>query len=87
MLGLVVVLFGDEYTLLEDVLVDRLAVGLGDKPVRGLVGWPQCGWTEGLHCRESLALFGRSRTMREVGCVEVLCGWRWWETCPSTARE
>ena len=47
MLGLVEVLFGDEHTLLEDVLVDRLTVGFGDE-----------------HCRELLALFGKSRTMR-----------------------
>lgn len=32
MLGQVEVLLGDEYTLAEEVLVDRLAVGLGDQP-------------------------------------------------------
>jgi len=31
-LGLVEVLLGDEHTLTEEVLVDRLAVGLGDQP-------------------------------------------------------
>ena len=31
-LGLVEVLLGDEHTLAEEVLVDRLAVGLGDQP-------------------------------------------------------
>jgi hypothetical protein len=31
-LGLVEVLLGDEHTLAEEVLVDRLAVGLGDEP-------------------------------------------------------
>lgn len=56
MLGLVEVLFGDEHTFLEDVLVDLLAISLRDK-----------------HCRELLALFGKSRTMREVYVVGV--GW------------
>jgi len=32
MLGLVEVLLGDEHTLAEEVLVNRLAVGLGDQP-------------------------------------------------------
>ena len=32
MLGLVEVLLGDEHTLAEEVLVDRLAVGLGNQP-------------------------------------------------------
>ncbi len=32
MLGQVEVLLGDEHTLAEEVLVDRLAVGLGDQP-------------------------------------------------------
>ena len=31
-LGLVEVLLGDEHTLAEEVLVDRLAVGLGNQP-------------------------------------------------------
>lgn len=31
-LGKVVILLGHEYTLLEEVLVDLLAVGLWDKP-------------------------------------------------------
>lgn len=31
-LGLVEVLLGDENTLAEEVLVDRLAVGLGNQP-------------------------------------------------------
>ena len=31
-LGLVEVLLGDEHTLAEEVLVNRLAVGLGDQP-------------------------------------------------------
>ena len=31
MLGLVEVLFGNEHTLLEDILVDLLAIGFGDK--------------------------------------------------------
>lgn len=64
-LGQVVVLFGDEYTLLEEVLVDRLAVGFGDKPVRVSTKSLDC-LTGCLHCRESLALFGRSRTIRNV---------------------
>lgn len=34
MLGLVEVLLGDEHTLAEEVLVDRLAVGLGNQPGR-----------------------------------------------------
>jgi hypothetical protein len=34
-LGKVVVLLGDEDTLAEEVLVDLLAVGLGDEPKRG----------------------------------------------------
>ena len=33
-LGLVEVLLGDEHTLAEEVLVDRLAVGLGNQPGR-----------------------------------------------------
>ena len=36
-LGLVEVLLGDEHTLAEEVLVDRLAVGLGDQPSALLV--------------------------------------------------
>ena len=32
MLGQVEVLLGDEHTLAEEVLVDRLAVGLGNQP-------------------------------------------------------
>ena len=54
MLGLVVVLFGDEHTLLEDVLVDPLTISFRDE-----------------HCRELLALFGKSRTMRD-GCSDGL---------------
>lgn len=34
-LGKVEVLLGDEDTLTEEVLVDELAVGLGNKPVAG----------------------------------------------------
>jgi hypothetical protein len=36
-LGKVEVLLGHEHTLTEEVLVDLLAVGLGDKPGDGLV--------------------------------------------------
>lgn len=65
MLGKVVVLLGHEYTLLEEVLVDLLAVGLGDKPAIELVRW-SCGnrgrWMV-VHCCEFLALFGESHTM------------------------
>ena len=50
MLGLVEVLFGNEHTFFEDVLMDLLAIGFGNE-----------------HCRELLALFGKSRTMREIG--------------------
>lgn len=56
MLGLVEVLFGNEHTFLEDVLVNLLAIGFGNK-----------------HCRELLALFGKSRTMRKMGVVLL-----WW---------
>ena len=44
-LGQVEVLLGDEYALAEEVLVDLLAVGLGDKPGagRGLAGGQQLG--------------------------------------------
>lgn len=60
MLGLVEVLFGYEHTFLEDVLVDLLAIGFGNK-----------------HCRELLALFGKSRTIRKVGLVRAR--WEKWQ--------
>lgn len=41
-LGLVEVLLGDEHTLAEEVLVDRLAVGLGNQP-GALSVWLDCG--------------------------------------------
>ena len=34
-LGEVVVLFGDEYTFLEDVLVDEFPIRFGNKPAGG----------------------------------------------------
>jgi hypothetical protein len=37
MLGHVVVLLGHEHALAEEVLVDLLTVGLGDKPVRKIL--------------------------------------------------
>lgn len=47
-LGLVEVLLGDEHTLAEEVLVDRLAVGLGDQPGALLV---QFGFAENARIR------------------------------------
>jgi hypothetical protein len=37
MLGHIVVLLGHEHALAEEVLVDLLTVGLGDKPVRKIL--------------------------------------------------
>lgn len=66
MLGEVEVLLGHEYALLEEVLVDLLAIGLGDKPAAAVsvcalafsVQWVY------VHCHEFQALFGESCTMR-----------------------
>ena len=46
MLGKVVVLLGHEHSLTEDVLVDLLAVGLGDKPGQKIsnCGGPAKSW-------------------------------------------
>jgi hypothetical protein len=50
-LGLVEVLLGDEHTLAEEVLVDRLAVGLGDQPGALLVyfAFAGCARNRSLH--------------------------------------
>ena len=50
-LGLVEVLLGDEHTLAEEVLVDRLAVGLGDQPGALLVhfAFAECARIRYLH--------------------------------------
>ena len=44
-LGLVEVLLGDEHTLAEEVLVDRLAVGLGDEHLDGCLDVELGCWT------------------------------------------
>lgn len=48
----------------EEVLVDLLAVGLGNKPrdMSVSVAWGNCQKNSniGVHCREFLALFGES---------------------------
>lgn len=41
-LGLVVVLLGDEHSLAEEVLVDLLAISLGDQPNRQEIVSFQC---------------------------------------------
>lgn len=73
-LGKIVVLLGHEYTLLEEVLVDLLAIGLGNKPDMGVSRVTLCSSAgkEDVHCCEFLALFGESHTMLEL--VRVWCG-------------
>lgn len=59
MLRKVEIFLRDEDTLTEEVLVNGLAVGFGDKPAdirTYLVYWG----LRSLHCREFLALFGES---------------------------
>jgi hypothetical protein len=63
MLGKVEVLLSHEYTFAEEVLVDLLAVSLGDKPGREVLVEHLEGESVILHCCEFQALFGESHTM------------------------
>lgn len=73
----VVVLLGHEYTLLEEVLVDLLAISLWDEPSTEMLAIAQVILPQGcryVHCHEFQALFGESCTMRNLSMRDVVVG-------------
>ena len=68
-LGEVEILLSHEHTLAEEVLVDLLAIGLGNEPESKLAYFPGTGEWRGVHCCEFLALFGESHTMQEIWVI------------------
>jgi len=57
-LGKIVVLLSHEYSLLKEVLVDLLAIGLGDKPA---------GWVSDLVMQQLVSV--EDRTLLRVPCA------------------
>lgn len=77
-LWLVEVLLGDEDTLAEEVLMDLLAVGLGDQPMRAEIS-NEPALMEGRGFAYILPVFGVWWKLEACGLARSCCRISWWD--------